>query len=128
MAGARVRLGRCAMTTTSEAVEYVAPGDLYIVSLHERDLERRHRYITVWRPDCCGYAFPLSWAGKYTRDDVRQRHSYLNNGEETIAVPCAVLDELAEPPAPRMIDGDAGPVVRKSAKNLRLIRAARWLP
>jgi hypothetical protein len=102
--------------------------ELYIVSLNERDLARRHRYIMVWRPDSAGYAYPLSWAGRYTREEVRQRPSYLNNGETTIAVPCAVLDELAEAPQAGLIDNDAGPVVKKSASNLRLIKAARWLP
>lgn len=106
----------------------VQSGDLYIVSLKDRDLQRRHPYVTVWRPDCAGYAYPLSWAGKYTRQDVAERANYLNNGEETIAVPCALVEALSEPPIPGRIDNDAGPVVRKTPTNLRLLKAARWLP
>jgi len=102
--------------------------DLYIVSLQERDLMRHRPYITVWRPECAGYAYPLSWAGKYTRAEVRESPGYLNNGDTTIAVPCAVLDAMAEAPRPGMIDGNAGPVVRKTPKNLQLLKAARWLP
>jgi hypothetical protein len=109
------------------AVEDVAlPGDLYIVSVDQPALERR--YITVWRPNCRGYAYPLCWAGKYTREEVLARPGYLNNGENTIAVPCGVLDALARAPKPGLIDGDAGPVVAMSRKNLQLLRAARWLP
>jgi len=30
----------------------------------------RLRYVTFWRPDNKGYAYPLAWAGKYDRKTI----------------------------------------------------------
>lgn len=103
-------------------------GELYILSLQGRDLEKRHRYLTFWRPDHRGYAYPLSWAGKYTPAEVREKPGYLSNGETTIAVPCELVDSMSEAPAPGLIDNNAGPVVPNTKENLRRLMEAWWAP
>jgi len=95
--------------------------DYYIVNLsHQR---RDQEYIDVWRPECKGYAWPLSWAGRYAESEVRSALDYYNSGEN-VAVPCRVLDEIAIPkPKPRQIDGDAGPVVPNTRETWQTILA-----
>lgn len=99
----------------------MAEDQFYIVSVMHT--LRRDRYITVWRPNDSGYAYPLSWAGKYSESNVRENLSYYNSGCSNVAVPCHVLDYLAIPPMPGVIDNDAGPVVPNSAESWRRILA-----
>lgn len=96
--------------------------DCYVVSL--KHTQRRHAYITVWRPDDCGYAFPLSWAGRYPIERIMAHLGYYNSGCSAVAVPCSVLDAVAVDPAPGMIDGNAGPVVLNTRANWKKILAA----
>lgn len=94
--------------------------DYYIVNLSHTKLA--DKYVTVWRPDCKGYAWPLSWAGKYSEAEVRGKLDYYNSGEN-VAVPCHVLDYMAVPPTPGAVDGDAGPVVPSTAANWQRLLA-----
>ena len=95
--------------------------DYYIVNLsHTR---RDQKYITVWRPDCKGYAWPLEWAGRYAEDEVRRRIDYYNDGCANVAVRCHVLEYMAVPPQPGEIDNNAGPVVPNNAANWQRILA-----
>jgi len=89
--------------------------DYYIVNLSH--LRRDQLYVAVWRPDCSGYAWPLSWAGKYPEEEVRKDLDYFNDGCVNIAVPCEVLDAMAVVPEKGWIDNDAGPVVRNIREN-----------
>lgn len=101
--------------------------EFYIVSVAHTN--RDHRYITVWRPDNCGYAWPLSWAGKYSEAEVKALPDYYHNGTDSFAVPCGVLDELAVPTIPGTVDNDAGPVVmNKWANWKRILEAIPWPP
>lgn len=93
--------------------------DFYIVSL--KHTRREHAYITVWRKDNCGYAWPLSWAGKYSAQQVDENPEYYHNGRSTLAVPCDLLDNLAVPPEKGMVDNDAGPVILNNRTNWRCI-------
>lgn len=93
----------------------------YIVSV--KHTQRDHTYITVWRPDNAGYAWPLTWAGRYSAEEVRARRGYYHRGDDTLAVPCAVLDALAVPPVPGTIDNNAGPVVMNTRENWRTVLA-----
>lgn len=84
--------------------------------------------VTFWRPKDAGYAYPLSWAGKYTRQTVEDGGTYYTtrSGRHLIrfAVPCHVADALAVAPPPRQIDSDAGPVVFNSPENRAKLRKA----
>lgn len=81
----------------------------YVVSL--KWTRRDDAYISFWRPANAGYAYPLSWAGKYEEARVSEHPEYYHNGFDTIAVPCSIVDALAIQPKQGMIDNDAGPVV-----------------
>lgn len=93
----------------------------YIVSV--KHTQRRHRYITFWRSDDRGYAYPLSWSGKYTRGQVEASLGYYNSGCSTIAVRCEAVDSLAVDPVPGEIDNDAGPVVHNNGENWKALLA-----
>jgi hypothetical protein len=88
--------------------------EFYIISV--KHTNREHQYITVWRPDDKGYAWPLSWAGKYSEDRVMASLDYYHDGSN-VAVPCRVLDEIAVPVTPGTVDNDAGPVVLNNKEN-----------
>lgn len=100
--------------------------DCFIVNLSH--LQRSHRYVTFWRPDDKGYAYPLSWSGRYAEERVRAALHYYNTGTANIAVPCDVIEQLAVDPTPGDIDNDAGPVVRNNAANWRRIIAGVLVP
>ena len=85
--------------------------------------QRHHKYITLWRADDAGYAWPLPWAGRYARERVMSMLDYYNAGGN-IAVPSSLIEELAEPVDKGDIDNDAGPAVRNTSANWRRILAA----
>jgi hypothetical protein len=96
--------------------------DCFIVNLSHT--HRQDRYITLWRPDDKGYAWPLSWAGRYPRELVMENLHYYNTGTANIAVPCEVVEALAVDPLPGTVDGNAGPVVPSTRANWQLLIAA----
>lgn len=91
---------------------------------------RRKPFITFWRPNDAGYAFPLAWAGKYTRDEVILGGSYYYTTEDGALIRCPVAvkfaDALGISPPPGVIDGDAGPVVKNTAANRRKLAQAAF--
>ncbi|MGE8495418.1 hypothetical protein [Comamonas sp.] len=95
--------------------------DCYIVST--KYTKRNSRYITFWRPDNAGYAWPLCWAGRYDSESVKAEQDYYNNGDDTVAVLCSAVDALGIAPHPGDVDGDKGPVVINSKGNWNAILA-----
>lgn len=89
-------------------------------------------YVTFWRPNNANYAYPLSWAGDYTKAEVDAQAVYYTEKEGRslvrFAVPRAVAERLSESPAPGIIDGDTGPVVVQNPENLRKLRVAAYIP
>ena len=67
-------------------------------------------YVTFWRPDAKGYAFPLSWAGLYPRSVIEAHLDYFHSGENLAVKAKSVLPMLLDP-LKGYVDGDAGPVV-----------------
>lgn len=99
--------------------------EFYIVSV--RHTTRDNAYVSFFRPQSQGYAYPLVWAGRYSLAEVAAHLDYLNNGFDTIAVSCDVVEAIASTPAPGMIDGDAGPVIMNTRSNWQtLLREPRW--
>lgn len=92
----------------------------FIVSV--KHTQRGHRYITLWRPDNCGYTWALPNAGRYSREQVMEHLRYYNSGED-LAVPCAVLEAIAVPPVPGHHDNDTGPCIANNRANWNLILA-----
>lgn len=99
--------------------------------LYIADLRREwmgNPYITFWRADNSGYAYPLSWSGKYDPETVAAGGSYYTTKHgrslTRFAVPCPVADRLSVAPRPGTIDNDAGPVIENTPKNRRKLRRA----
>lgn len=94
---------------------------------------RRNPYVTFWRPRNAGYAYPLPWSGRYTREEIDAQPSYYASAEAgrytRFPVPCSAVEALAtDKPAAYVIDGDVGPVVPNTQANREAIRRARYLP
>lgn len=99
--------------------------DCYILNLSHA--KHGDRYISLWRPECKGYAWPLPWAGRYPEDLVRGEPDYYNSGDN-IAVPSTVVEALAAEPRRGDVDGDVGPVVLASRENWKVLLAAAIAP
>ncbi len=93
---------------------------------------RSKRYVTFWRPNDAGYAFPLSWSGQYAQADLIAAVNYYwaREGQSLIRfpVPCAIVDRRAVPPAPGVIDGDAGPVLPNNGTTRKWLRRQAFIP
>lgn len=94
---------------------------------------RRDPYVTFWRPNNAGYAYPLPWAGRYTLEQIEAQPGYYAKAEGgrylRFPVPCVEVDGLAtDKPAAHVIDGDLGPVVPNTEAIRRALRKARYLP
>lgn len=55
-----------------------------------------------WRPDNNGYTMFLEAAGRYKESEVLKSPSYYNDGEDTLAIPCADVERHAH----RAVDVD----------------------
>jgi hypothetical protein len=107
--------------------------EFYIVDVR-KGFDRKP-YVTLWRPDNAGYAYPLPWAGRYTRAEIEDRPGYhyrKRDGKtrtlDRYPVPCEAVERHAVAPAKGLIDGDAGPVVPNTAEVRAALRRARWIP
>lgn len=89
-------------------------------------------FITFWRPGNAGYAYPLSWAGDYTPDEIAEGGHYYTYRKgrslKRFAVPREVAEAISVPPPPGAIDGDAGPVVLNTPENRRKLRRRAFIP
>lgn len=106
---------------------------LYIVDVRQEWNGRP--YITVWRPDDAGYAYPLAWAGRYSRERVDEAPNYYYTYRygsarvlDRYPVPCASVEALAVAPTPGVIDGDIGPVIPNTRAVRAALRRARYVP
>lgn len=105
--------------------------EYYIVDV--RPQWNHHRYITFWRPNNSNYAYPLSWAGRYSKETVdAEPHYYCNtNGSKKLVrfpVPCEIVEQFGNNPEPGLIDDDAGPVVLNTKKIRRKLRRHAYIP
>lgn len=103
----------------------------YIIDL--RPEWTRNPCVTLWRPDDCGYAYPLAWAGKYDRATVDKGGSYYTQkGKrywQRFAVPCEIVEAIAAPLTSRIVDcWQAGPHLLNTGKVRMALRKARYRP
>lgn len=56
---------------------------------------RRHKAITLWRPDDRGYCWTLDRAGVYQEQQVLEHLGYYNSGCSNVAVPLELARRLA---------------------------------
>lgn len=109
-----------------DLAQLIEVGPFYICDL--RPVWSKQWAITFWRPQNAGYAYPLSWSGKYDRKTVAEGGDYYHEWEggklTRFPVPCAAADALATDPPRGMIDGDAGPIVRNTKEHRAKLRAA----
>ena len=66
--------------------------DFYVLSL--KHTHRRHKAITLWRPDDKGYCWKLDSAGVYSEARVLEHLGYYNSGCSNIAVPADLVRSL----------------------------------
>lgn len=89
--------------------------DCLVINLSHH--HQKAAFVTFWRPDNNGYAFPLAWAGLYAREEVDKQLDYYHTGHCHIAIPAAAVEGLLVSPGHRMIDNDAGPVMLSTKEN-----------
>lgn len=100
--------------------------DAYVI-VSPKHTRAADRYVTFWRSARAGYCWPLSWAGHYSRGQAHDIDDTFE-GADAFAVPLRVALALSTPPRKGHIDGDAGPVVRNTIKNMTALRSARLQP
>lgn len=101
--------------------------ECFIVSLKHTKAD--DLYVSLWRPKNCGYCYPLPWAGRYPTELVLAKLNYYNDGINTVAVPCEVVEGLTiAKPEPGYVDGDTGPVVPNCEHSWEAIHEARIDP
>lgn len=67
--------------------------EFYILSLK---WTRGGDLLTWWAPNNSGYTSVIELAGRYSRADVEAKQGYYNNGDSTLAIPCAEVDAVAQ--------------------------------
>lgn len=108
-------------------------GKFYIIDLRKEF--SGNPYITVWRPGNAGYAYPLPWAGQYTRDEIEAQPHYYHKRRhgscriiDRFPVPCEIVEALGIEPAQGTVDGNTGPVLANDARTKAALREARYAP
>lgn len=92
----------------------------YILSL--KWTKKAEPYVTFWGPNNGGYRWALCEAGRYAEDQIE--HDYHNDGTNTLAVPCDVVDRLATEGCPQHMDRRADMrVVKNNAVNMKHLKA-----
>lgn len=93
---------------------------------------RRKPYVTFWRPDNAGYAYPLVWAGDYSEATILAAPRYYASFEagQLIRFPVERLaaEALGVAPDPHEIDGGAGPVIPNNAAMRKALRKLVFAP
>lgn len=86
---------------------------------------KRDPYITFWRPNDAGYAWPLEWSGRYPAEQIRAASDYYNDGVDTYAVPVSLVMGFAKE---AVIDGQRVRAVKNNKQTFRQLIAASEAP
>lgn len=107
--------------------------EFYIVDL--RASFRDKPYVSFWRAKNAGYAYPLPWSGRYSRQTVDGEAAYyyarkegLHPSPDRFPVRCEIVDAMGVPPAPGIVDRNVGPVVPNTDAIRRRLRRYRYVP
>ena len=107
--------------------------EFYIVDV--RQSFKGNPYITLWRPNNANYAYPLPWAGRYTRSQIDEAPGYYHKkryGSERVLdrypVPCAIVEKYGIEPAKGLVDGNTGPVIPNTSEIRKALQKARYIP
>lgn len=65
--------------------------DFFVLSLKWT----RGDLLTWWAPEAMGYTTLIEQAGRFTVEQVTTKGYYYNNGESSIAIPCADVEAAA---------------------------------
>lgn len=89
-------------------------------------------YVTFWRPDNAGYAYPLVWAGDYSEGTIMgaQRYYAAFHGSNLIRFPVerSAAEALGVAPNLGEVDGDTGPVIPNNAAMRKALRRMAFTP
>ena len=66
------------------------PAEFYVLALRLSNAT----YWRWWRPRNSGYTDDLDQAGRYSERDIREAPDYYNDGVQTRAIPCEVVDAM----------------------------------
>ena len=86
----------------------------YIVSV--KHTQSDDPYITLWNPNNAGYCYRTEAAGQYDHETVVNMLGYYNNGDATLAIPCATINEITEEVEPGYLD-ETGNVIVNSEQH-----------
>lgn len=118
---------------SKETHEHRADNEFYIVDV--RAEFSRNPYITLWRPGNAGYAYPLPWAGRYTRNQIENRPGYYHKKRhghvrtlDRYPVPCAIVERFGVDPDKGLVDGNVGPVLPNTAEVRSALQKAHFTP
>ena len=107
--------------------------EYYIVDV--RDAFKANPYITMWRPNDAGYAYPTQWSGRYSKEQIDSsphRYHKKKYGKKTAMerypVPCSVVEKYAVEPQKGLIDGDTGLVLPNTPEIRKTLRKAKYNP
>jgi len=78
---------------------------------------RGRRFISLWGPNSSGYYNRIHAAGRYSAEEIHNRINYYNDGCDSIAVPCEILDSMKVPAPEGWFDTNDGHVVENNRAN-----------
>jgi hypothetical protein len=110
--------------------------EYYILSMKWTGKGMYDDLVTFWRPDNSGYTVYLNAAGRYKESELRSDIKRLpvawpwpENTPDSVAVPCALVDAMAQPFVPNESEVlaaiSSGEVAERYAKNTRPMHSER---
>ncbi|MBX9497790.1 hypothetical protein J8Z86_17090 [Yersinia enterocolitica] len=89
--------------------------EYFVISLNHN--QRSDSYVILWAENDSGYRGRIESAGRYSEEKILSNLGYYNCGCSAIAIPCEVLEQLAEPVREGFFDTDDGRWVVNCRKN-----------
>ena len=106
---------------TNSDVKKLSEREYFVLSVNHTT--RDNPYIILWASDSAGYRGRTFSAGRYTHSEVMKQLGYFNNGHDTIAVPCDVVEPLTYAVRPGFFDDNNGRWLRNNAATWKVLMA-----